>query len=520
VFSQKKNKKVFKRRKFTMNKNIIKLFAILMMCFALVTVLVACGNNNGDEVVVQDGHTPVFTVVDGYWCIDGVKTDWKAIGEDGKDGVDGDSMRCEDGKHDWDEEYIVIAEHTQDSIGLYLKVCVDCDGAEILRINHDFEAVVTDPTCTAQGYTTYTCECGLVEVKEYTEMVPHDYDSVVTDPTCTATGYTTHTCVDCGYVKVDTETAMVAHTWGEWEDSLYDDGIDLCECERPTIQVRFCDDCGVKDAKENVIPAEGHKFNTYEPTINKTDISPCEQAPLIVSYCDVCGHKECNNTIVDPEFDGVIPNHTWGEWVVVTAPTADATGLIKKVCTKCGLDYASGVETKVLPKLNKEDYKYEVVTAPTCDDTGKDSYTYVVDGQNIVINVTVAAIGHKYTDSTELTNLVAPTTTTPGSVTVGCINDNCNHTETVEIPVIGGKLTGRYIIEMGDCLDPIDTYLMPINVNGNRVFVTFEAKGDYVHDEEPASTELVELEGEGKIYLAYWCTKCEHWIIVDWRLAD
>ena len=32
-----------------MNKNIIKLFAILMMCFVLVTVLAACGDNNGDE---------------------------------------------------------------------------------------------------------------------------------------------------------------------------------------------------------------------------------------------------------------------------------------------------------------------------------------------------------------------------------------------------------------------------------------------------------------------------------------
>lgn len=25
---------------------------------------------------------------------------------------------------------------------------------------HDYDAVVTEPTCTERGYTTYTCECG------------------------------------------------------------------------------------------------------------------------------------------------------------------------------------------------------------------------------------------------------------------------------------------------------------------------------------------------------------------------
>ena len=34
----------------------------------------------------QDGHTPVFSVIDGYWAIDGVKTSTKAQGDKGQDG--------------------------------------------------------------------------------------------------------------------------------------------------------------------------------------------------------------------------------------------------------------------------------------------------------------------------------------------------------------------------------------------------------------------------------------------------
>ena len=493
-----------------MNKNIIKLFAILMMCFMLVSVLVACGDEPADEVIVkdgedgkdgQDGLTPF--IKDGYWWIGETNTGVKA------EGKDADSIRCDE--HDWDTEVIVLKEHTVDSIGVILKVCVDCDGAEFVRINHEYDAVVTAPTCTSKGYTTHTCDCGLSYVDSETEMLPHAYDSVVTAPTCTATGYTTHTCADCGYVLVDTETPMVAHEYGAWEPSLWDDGVDLCDCLRDTIMVRFCTVCDTKDSETKVIPAKGHDYTTWEPSINKTETSPCELVPLQVAHCDVCGHEECNSTRPVPGASA--PGHKWGEWVVVTEPTATTEGLIKSVCSECGDEYESGVKTEVLPVLEKETNYTYTETPADCENAGEGVYTYT-KYESVVIKVVIPAKGHNYTDSDELTNLVAPTTTTPGSVTVGCVD--CDHTTTVEIPAVGSEEAKEYIVDQGNCLDPIDTYCMPLNVEGHEVLVTFEAKGDYEHDEEPASEELTLLEGDGKWYWAYWCTKCEHWIIVDW----
>ncbi|MDO4531484.1 MAG: S-layer homology domain-containing protein, partial [Bacillota bacterium] len=63
--------------------------------------------------------------------------------------------------------------------------------------SHRYQAVVTAPTCTAGGYTTYTCSCGHTYTADEVAALGHSYDAVVTEPTCTAGGYTTYTC-SCG----------------------------------------------------------------------------------------------------------------------------------------------------------------------------------------------------------------------------------------------------------------------------------------------------------------------------------
>ena len=45
----------------------------------------------------------------------------------------------------------------------------------------------------------------------------HDYESIVTAPTCTAGGYTTHTCTSCGDSYTDNLTNATGHTMGPWE---------------------------------------------------------------------------------------------------------------------------------------------------------------------------------------------------------------------------------------------------------------------------------------------------------------
>ena len=78
--------------------------------------------------------------------------------------------------------------------------------------NHNYVSVITPPTCTEQGYTTYTCDCGESYVGDYVEALNHNYASVITSPTCTEQGYTTYTC-DCGETYVGNYVEALNHNY-------------------------------------------------------------------------------------------------------------------------------------------------------------------------------------------------------------------------------------------------------------------------------------------------------------------
>ena len=100
---------------------------------------------------------------------------------------------------------------------------------------HSYTAVVIAPTCTAAGFTTYTCSCGnsykdtyvdalghnyvsgvctRCNAKDPNYQVPHahSYTAAVTAPTCTAAGYTTHTC-SCGDSYKDNYVNALGHNY-------------------------------------------------------------------------------------------------------------------------------------------------------------------------------------------------------------------------------------------------------------------------------------------------------------------
>ena len=84
---------------------------------------------------------------------------------------------------------------------------------------HSYTAVVTEPTCTERGYTTYTCHCGHSYVSDYTDASGHKLviDPAVA-PTCTESGLTEGShCSVCGEIIVERQTvAALGHSFGKW----------------------------------------------------------------------------------------------------------------------------------------------------------------------------------------------------------------------------------------------------------------------------------------------------------------
>ncbi len=97
---------------------------------------------------------------------------------------------------------------------------------------HSYTDKTVPATCTEKGYTERTCSCGYSYKDNYTRELGHNYENglctrcgakdpkvhthsyiaAVTDPTCTAAGYTTYTC-SCGESYKDNYTNALGHSY-------------------------------------------------------------------------------------------------------------------------------------------------------------------------------------------------------------------------------------------------------------------------------------------------------------------
>ena len=81
---------------------------------------------------------------------------------------------------------------------------------------HQYTSTVTPPTCTEQGYTTYTCTCGDSYRSDYTNPLDHSWDAgVVTTPaTETAPGVKRYTCTRCRATRTETIAQLTCPSAG------------------------------------------------------------------------------------------------------------------------------------------------------------------------------------------------------------------------------------------------------------------------------------------------------------------
>lgn len=75
---------------------------------------------------------------------------------------------------------------------------------DVVAHEHKYAAVVTPPTCTEDGYTTYTCACGDSYTGD-TVKAGHDWDygTVTLQPTETASGVMIYSCSNCDTDRVE-----------------------------------------------------------------------------------------------------------------------------------------------------------------------------------------------------------------------------------------------------------------------------------------------------------------------------
>ena len=138
-------------------------------------------------------------------------------------------------------------------------------------LGHTHEAVVTAPTCTENGFTTYTCACGDSYVADVVAALGHSYESVVTAPTCTAEGYTTYTC-HCGDVYIAEQVAALGHSYTAVESGNY--MVYTCHCgdtysEKLTVELQYVKVSGLSENKFVITLSSNNKYYALSHKDNK-----------------------------------------------------------------------------------------------------------------------------------------------------------------------------------------------------------------------------------------------------------
>ncbi len=319
--------------------------------------------------------------------------------------------------------------------GKHCSVCGKVTVAQTVvdALGHTYTTSVTAPTCTAKGYTTYTCSCGDSYVANYTDKIAHTgstwitdsnatctiagskhkectvchavletaviaatghtYTSSVTAPTCTAKGYTTYTC-SCGDSYVSNYTDKIAHTASEW---IIDSN---ATC---TIAGSKHKECTVCEAtlETAVIPTIAHTEatdNAVTPTCTATGLTAGK-------HCSVCGKVTVAQTVVPAT------GHTASTWITDSNATCTVAGTKHKECTVC----EATLETAVIPTIAHKE-STDSAAAPTCTATGLKAGKHCsVCGKVTVAQTVVAATRHNYTSS-----VTEPTCTAKGYTTYTC----------------------------------------------------------------------------------------------------
>ena len=268
---------------------------------------------------------------------------------------------------------------------------------------HDYQAEVTAPTCTEQGYTTYTCpEDGDSYVGNYVPALGHAPAEAVreneTAATCSGGGYYDSViyCSRCGEelsrekVTVDATGHSPAAAVRENETAA------TCVLAGSYDSVVYCAVCGEELSRETVtVEASGHAWD--EGTV-KTEAT-CAQAGEVVYTCTLCGETRTESV---PKKE-----HTPGGGPTCTEP---------QICVFCGT---------VLSSAKGHTVETVAATEATCTERGNTAGTRCsVCGEVLSGLEPIPAKGHTMVDNVcTVCNAISMSAITVGSGSTVAVHD-------------------------------------------------------------------------------------------------
>ena len=246
-------------------------------------------------------------------------------------------------------------------------VCGDSNTGDATQaLGHSYLPSVSSGSCTNAGIMTYTCtRCGDSYEEEVTAPLGHSYMPETVSPTCTSGGYSIYTCTRCGHNYKGNETAALGHSYVAVSSpsSCTEEGYTTYKCTR----------CGVSYT-DNPTGATGHSYvaSITEPT--------CTERGYTIYTCTKCGDSYRDN-------ETAAIGHNYVQ-ETVSATCTEGGGTVY-TCTRCGISY-NGSQSEPLGHV----YVTETV-APTCEEGGYTLHTCSRCGDSYKDNES-QSLGHNF----------------------------------------------------------------------------------------------------------------------------
>ncbi|MBE6984700.1 MAG: hypothetical protein E7434_03625 [Ruminococcaceae bacterium] len=282
--------------------------------------------------------------------------------------------------HTWNEGEVVIQPGcVAQGEKIYTCQCGASYSEAIEATGHSYEKLVTDPTCTENGFTTNTCTvCGDTYTDAEVDALGHTYESVVTAPTCTDSGFTTNTCTVCGDTYTDAEVDALGHT--------YESVVTAPTCTEIGFTTYTCATCAASYT-DDLIEANGHSYDEGVVTLEPTCVSEG-----VMTFTCHCGDSYTQAIAAE--------GHSMILKPYVAATCVDAGYSEHYECSLCQLTFIDEAGEYPLPlkyfAISARGHNYKAsVTAPTCTEGGYTAYACAACGDSYTADET-AALGHSY----------------------------------------------------------------------------------------------------------------------------
>ena len=300
-----------------------------------------------------------------------------------------------------DGDWITDTNATCTADGSKHLVCSVCNATletqSIDAKGHSHISVVTEPTHTNEGFTTFTCACGESYIDNYVDALGHNYVANTSPKTCAKDGYITYNC-SCGdtyieniapitisFVFTGTSSSTI-NGYGNYTRH-YDVGTtggygtikfkyELYNSSTATAPVDTID---FTSGNVYSVSSKGYSFSAgnYVVKITAKD-----------NYNNVSTYRFAISDahLIDYE---VIDEHTLGEWITDTAATCTLDGIKHQVCSVC----TAAIKTEPIAATGHTDGEWITDTNATCTVDGSKHQECSVCSTSIKTE-TIAATGH------------------------------------------------------------------------------------------------------------------------------